>query len=247
MVKNLENKKSLLKLNEIKLRPNVSIKIPTVGEILDDEQHYYRLISSLTAAPFQYMVQLDDMGLDYTKISDYDLFRMLFPMFMQEDISIIFGDLDLSDTIFFEDKRDNSTVLYSPKNDILFDPILYKNLCDTLRKINLLEKITHKPGNEHTRKYLLKKERKRQKREAKRKKTYEPYLEKLVIALVNTAEFPYNYESCMNLSIYKFNQSLKQIQHKISFDNTMVGVYAGTVDTSKLSNKENLTWIPLDK
>ena len=47
----------------------------------------------------------------------------------------------------------------------------------------------------------------------------------------------------MNLSIYNFNQSLKQIQHKITFDNTMIGVYAGTIDTSKMSNKDALSWI----
>ena len=66
----------------------------------------------------------------------------------------------------------------------------------------------------------------------------------MVIALVNASEFSYNYESCMDLSIYKFNQSFKQIQHKIVFDNTMVGVYAGTVDTSKMINKDILSWIP---
>lgn len=91
-------------------------------------------------------------------------------------------------------------------------------------------------------KYLLERERRKQKRNAKKKQ--EPYLEKLVIALVNTAEFPYNYDSCMDLSIYRFHQSLKQIQHKIAFDNTMAGVYSGTVDTSKLS-KDCLTWIPI--
>ena len=48
----------------------------------------------------------------------------------------------------------------------------------------------------------------------------------------------------MELSIYKFNQSFNQIQHKIAFDNTMVGVYAGTVDTSKMINKDILSWIP---
>ena len=87
----------------------------------------------------------------------------------------------------------------------------------------------------------MEKERKKQKRNAK--KPYEPYLERLVIALVNTSEFPYDYESCMDLSIYKFNQSFKQIQQKITFDNTMIGVYAGTVDTSKMSNKDALSWI----
>ena len=76
------------------------------------------------------------------------------------------------------------------------------------------------------------------------KKAYKPYLEKLVIALVNTSEFPYDYDSCMNLSIYRFHQSFKQIQHKIAFDKTMIGVYADTVDTSKLSNRDTLSWIP---
>ncbi len=47
----------------------------------------------------------------------------------------------------------------------------------------------------------------------------------------------------MNLSIYRFNQSFRQIQQKINFDNTMIGVYAGTVDTSKMSSKESLSWI----
>ena len=65
----------------------------------------------------------------------------------------------------------------------------------------------------------------------------------MVVALVNTSEFPYDYDSCMNLSIYRFNQSAKQIGHKIAFDNTMIGVYAGTVDTSKMTNKDCLSWI----
>ena len=139
-------------------------------------------------------------------------------------------------------QENNSKFLYSPSNNIIIDELIYNDLTDVIRKINLFEKDKSKPGNESARKYLLDKERKKQKRNAKKKR--EPYLEKLVIALVNTSEFPYDYDSCMELSIYKFNQSFKQIQHKIAFDNTMVGVYAGTVDTSKMINKDILSWIP---
>ena len=62
----MANKKSFLQLSSIEILPNLHIRIPTIGEILEDEQHYYSLISSLTATPFQYMVQLDDMGIDFT-------------------------------------------------------------------------------------------------------------------------------------------------------------------------------------
>lgn len=238
----MENRKSLLKLSSVDIPgTKLSIRIPTVGEILEDESTYYHIVSSLTASPFQYMVQLDDMGIDFTKITDYDLFKMLFPAYTKSDLSILLGDLDISDFSIYRGKNQEEYI-YSSGNNIEINEKVYHDLVNIIRKINAFEKVNYKPGNESARKYLLEKERKKQKRNAK--KPYEPYLEKLVIALVNTSEFPYNYDSCMNLSIYRFHQSFKQIQHKIAFDKTMIGVYAGTVDTSRLSNKDNLSWIP---
>ena len=238
----MENKKSLLNATSVEIVPNLSLRIPTVGEILEDEDKYYGIVSSLTASPFQYMVQLDDMGIDYTQITDYQLFMMLFPMYAQSDLSLLFGDLNTSDFNVYISQDDDRQVIYSPSNNIVIDELVYNDVADTIRKINLFEKVKSKPGNESGRKYLLEKERKKQKRNAKKPRF--PYLEKMVIALVNTSEFPYNYETCMDLSIYKFNQSLQQIQRKIAFDNTMVGVYAGTVDTSKMTDKDALSWIP---
>lgn len=237
----MENKKSLLNLSSVTIAPNLSVRIPTVGEILEDEDTYYSIVSSLTASPFQYMVQLDDLGIDFTTITDYELFKMLFPMYARSDLSMLFGDLDISDFMVCQNKNQQEFI-YSPGNHIEINEKVYNDLADTIRKINLLKKVTSKPGNESARKYLLEKERKKQQRNAGKKQ--DPYLEKLVIALVNTSEFPYDYDSCMDLSIYRFNQSFKQIQHKIMFDNTMIGVYAGTVDTSKLSNRDALSFIP---
>lgn len=238
----MENKKSLLKLSSITiLDTRLSIRIPTVGEILEDERTYYSMISAFTAGTFQYMVELDDMGIDFTAITDYELFKIIFPAFAKSDLSLLFGNLDMSD---FDIYKDNSQreFLYSPGNDLEIDEKTYLELADTIRKINLLEKVAYRPGNESARKYLLEKERRKRKRNSR--KPYGPYLEKLVVSLVNTSEFPYNYESCMDLSIYKFNQSFRQIQHKIAFDNMMIGVYAGTVDVSRLSDKNTLSWIP---
>lgn len=238
----MENRKSLLNLSSVNVPDTeISIRIPTVGEILEDEFTYYNIISSLTASPFQYMVQLNDVfGIDYTTISDFDLFKMLFPLYCKSDLSILFGDLNISE---FTVKNDpHQDYLYNFNSNIEINEKVYNDLVEIIRKINLLEKVNYKPGNESAKKYLLEKERKKQKRNAKKKQV--PYLERLVIAMVNCSEFPYDYNSCMDLSIYRFNQSFKQIQHKIVFDNTMLGIYSGTVDTSKLSNKDALSWIP---
>jgi hypothetical protein len=238
----MESRKSLLNSSSIEIAPNFSLKIPTVGEILEDEYSYYNIAYALTASPFQYMVQLDDIGVDYTQISSYEFFKILFFMNRTNDLSLLFGDLDISQFDIYLDKQTKNEVLYNPQNDITIDELVYNTLADMIRKINMFEKVKSKPGNESAKRYLLEKERKRLKRNANKKT--EPYLEKLVIALVNTNEFSFDYDTCMDLSIYRFNQSFKQIQHKINFDNTMTGVYSGTIDTSKMNNKDSLSWIP---
>lgn len=239
----MDNKKSLLKLSSINILPNLSIRIPTVGEILENEQHYYSLISSLTATPFQYMVQLDDIGLDFTQITDYQLFMMLFPSFVYDDINILFGDIDLSDIVSDINPQNNAPILYSAKSDITIDEYVYSQIVETIRKINGIKKDKRKPGNNEAKEFRIKLERKKQKRNTN--KPYEPYLEKLVIALVNRSEFKYNYETVNDLTIYQFNQSFEQIKTSINFDNTMIGVYAGTIDTSKLKDRSCLSWLPI--
>lgn len=231
--------KSLINCTSVDILPNLSIRIPSVGEILYDEKNYYSLISILTATPYQYMVQLDDIGLDYTKVTDYELFKILFPICAQSDMSIIFGNQNFSDLCYMVEN--DIQVLYSPSNNLIINELVYNDLVETIRKIHLIKRENYKPGNETARKYLLKKERKKQQRESRRK--YEPFFEDQVVALVNTSEFPYDYDSCMNLSIYRFNRSFVQIKHKIDFDKLMIGVYAGTVDTSKMTNKDCLSWI----
>ncbi len=239
----MENQKNLLAASSIAILPNLSIRIPSVGEILESEAHYYNLVSSLTATPFQYMVPLDDMGIDFTMITDYQLFYMLFPVLAKGDLRILFGDLDLSDIAACTDPVNGTAILYSAQNDLMIDELVHHRMADALRKINHLQKETRMPGNEEAKAFRIQLERKKQKRNAG--KPYEPYLEKLVVALVNRPEFKYNYDEVNHLTIYQFHQSFEQIKLNILFDHTMTGVYAGTVDTSKIKDRSCLSWIPM--
>ncbi len=240
----MNNQTSLLFADTVSITETFQIRIPTVGEVLKDEQSYYHMISALTSTPYQYMVLLADHGLDYTEMTDYDLFTMLFPSLCRSDLSIIFGSLNTSDYRVCFDSSNGTKILYSPSNgaDYKIDEFVYMRLSDLLRKINNMERNNAKPGNEEAKRYLLEKERKRLKRNAN--KPYEPHLEKLVTALVNRPEFKYNYEEVMKLSIYTFQKSLEQVQTSITFDNTMIGVYAGTIDTSKIKDRSCFSWIP---
>lgn len=238
------NRKSFLNLPSVDI-PNTKlyIRIPTVGEILEDEQNYYSLISSITSTPFQYMVQLDDMGIDFTSVTDYQLFMMLFPSFAKNGMGILFGDIDLSDITVQKNAENGTPVLYSPQNGIEINELIYTQMVGHIRKINNLKREARRPGNDEAKKFRIKLERKKQKRNAG--KPYEPYLEKMVVALVNRPEFKYNYEQANSLTIYQFNKSLEQVQRSIAFDNTMSGIYAGAIDSSKIKDSSCLSWIPM--
>lgn len=245
----MENR-SLLNQSSVQITDQLSLRIPTVGEILENESTYFSLVSIMTSTPFQYMVQLDDLGIDYTKITDYQMFQIFFPVYAKQDISIIFGDLDLSDIGMYHDHSVDLDVLYSPSTDTKIDEFVYFNMARTMRQVNLLKYERKKPKGEKNKKYFLEKERRHLKNlevMRKRKEFEQSEFEKLIVALVNNNHFKYDYNSVLTLPIYNFYQSFHQIQHEINFNNVMRGVYAGTIDTNKLQDRSVLSWIKNNK
>lgn len=231
---------NLLYRKEFPINDNIKIMIPTVGEVLDCEDSYYGAVSILTAMPIDMMVQLDDAGIDFAEINEYELFLLLFNALKESDTSLIFGDLDLTKFRMAENSSNGTIVLIDKENDIVIDRAIHGRIADTLRKINHLEKNNRRPGNDDAKKYLIEKERKRLRRAAK--KASESHLESLIIAMVNTEQFKYGYEGTRELSIYQFNESVRQIIKKIEYDNRMYGVYSGTVSAKDLSQAD-LNWL----
>lgn len=68
---------SLLDLKTFKIRDWISIKIPTLGEYRK-LKNISELVNMFTTTPSAHMIELDDMGIDFTQISDYEFFLKLF-------------------------------------------------------------------------------------------------------------------------------------------------------------------------
>lgn len=230
---------SLLYSRVTPVTDQIGIVIPTVGEIIDNETEYYSIVNVLTAMPIDYMVQLDDIGVDFTQINEYELFLILFSGIRELDTHLVFDGVNLKLMEIMQDTKTNMPVLYDEGNDIVIDRVTHTRIANVLRKIHNLEKNNKKPGNEDARKYMLERAR----RKAKRKKKAESsQLEQLIVAMVNTEQFKYGFEGTRELSIYQFNESVRQIQHKINYDNIMRGVCAGTVDPKGIS-QDDLNWL----
>lgn len=231
---------NLLYKKQYPINDSISIVIPSVGQILDNEDGYYGLVSILTATPVDLMVQLDDAGIDFTSINEYELFLLMFDGLKSQNTSLVFGDLDLSKFKMAVNEQNGNIVLLDEEHDITIDRVIHSQIAGVLRKIHHLEKNRRKPANIEAKEYMLKRARDKMKRHRNRKEASQ--LESLIIAMVNTEQYKYDFEGTRELSIYQFNESVRQVIKKVDYDNRMYGVYAGTVNVKDLS-QDDLNWL----
>jgi anthranilate/para-aminobenzoate synthase component I len=135
------DKLSLYRGEDFKINDNIIIHQPTLGEICEfGEEKYYSVIQTLTAIPSDMKSQLDDVGIDYEAISDFELFIILSKTLDSNDTKIVFGDLDLSRFEVYTDTTNGETVLAQKvinEKEIQFKEIRNK-------KLNYIQKILYK-------------------------------------------------------------------------------------------------------
>jgi len=231
---------NLLYKQEYAINEHIKIQIPTVGEVLDNEDDYYTMVTMLTAMPVDMMVQLDDIGVDFTAINEYELFLILFNALKDKDTSLIFGELDLKPFRSAVNPQNNTIVLRDKETGVVIDRGIQGQIASVLRKIHNLKRNNRKPANQEAREYMLQRAREKMRRRSKR--VNDSQLEELIVAMVNTEQFHYGFEGTRELSIYQFNESVRQVIKKIDYDNRMHGVYAGTVNAKELS-QDDLNWL----
>lgn len=231
---------NLLYKKQYEINDSIKIVIPSVGEIIDNEDSYYSIITVLTAMPIDLMVPLDDAGIDYTEINEYDLFLIMSAGLKAQDTSLVFGDLDLTKFEISVNQKNGKIVLYDAEDDIVIDRATHARIAGVLRKIHHLEKNRRKPANKEAKEYMLKRAREKMRRNRNRKQ--ESQLEPLIIAMVNAEQYKYDFEGTRELSIYQFNKSVRQIIKKVDYDNRMYGIYAGTINAKELS-QDDLNWL----
>ena len=231
---------NLLYQRRYAINDSISIVIPSVGDVIDNEDAYYNLVSALTAMPIDFMCQLDDMGIDFTSIDEYRLFLMLFGEIKEQDTRLIFGDLDLSKFKIAIDEQNGNVVLIDDEHDIKIDRAIHDRIASALRKIHHLEKNRRKPANEEAKQFMIK--RAREKLRRRRGRRTDSQLESLIVAMVNTEQYKYDFEGTRELSIYQFNESVRQVIKKVDYDNRMYGVYTGTINAKDLS-QDDMNWL----
>ena len=243
------DKLQLLRGNDYVITKYLKIHQPTLDEIYKyGEQEYYSMVSTLSAIPSDMKSLLDDMGADYTKISEFDLFCNCLRNFPPPKTGILFGqDVDFTSLHLYYDTQNEEQVLCKAdenndidENSLFISEPIYILMTDYIRQMHGFKKKVEIAGNENTKKVLIDEDRRN--RERDKDKPFESFLYPLILGMVNCSEFPYTFENVWNLPISVFMDSVIQVQKLKNVGYTMQGIYSGNVDVKQIDQDE-LKWI----
>lgn len=231
----------------IKINDHITIRQPSLGEIAEyGESAYYGMVYTLCSVGADLKWQLDDMGVDYTQIEDFELFySVLSRGFDVEKTKILFGDtIDFSKMQLMYNKQLEENVLVQVFDDgsyLQIDRYAYTCIVNVLRKIHKIKRNDELPGNEATRQILI--EDARDEYESNKGKPVKSHLLSLISSMVNSEGFKRNDENVFDMKIYAFMDSVARIGKIKNAELLLQSGYSGFgVDLKKL-NKDETNWM----
>ena len=273
-VKNQNSHESLFEYDELKMYfgedywigDKIKIMQPTLGDIIEfGDVKFYSIVSTLCANTTSFRLQLWDMEprIDWTKISDFELFIWLIKGFTPKETSLIFGDLNLS---WFkpywknrEDENEGLNLIYIPRDEegneilpknldeaIIIDEAVYLQIVDYLRKMfDIHPKEERNVKGKTVKEWIIQEERMKIENEKKlnKDKKNKSFLYPLISSMVNHPGFKYKKNELKEVGIVEFMDSVKRLQTYESVVALMSGMYSGMIDTKKLDLKEELNWM----
>ena len=228
---------------DIKIANGIVLKCPKIKDVAEyGESAYFSMVQTLCATPSSMMVALDDMKIDYMKISDFELFIMLTQSLGQSSTYPVLGDLDLTK---FKPHRIGETeeiVLVhedtiNDENPIVISNIIYEVLTTYIRKMHGFKKEVKRAGNEITRKQLIRLAR--QDAEMAKNKPRESFLRPVISAV--KCRQGYSMDYIRNMGIFELMDDLSRLNVIVNADAALSGMYSGFVDTKKM-DKTVLNW-----
>lgn len=215
---------------------------PTIQEIVDyGEEAYFSLVGRLTCSPYDMLGWLQEHGMDYETISDFELFIMFFQQLPPEDTCILFGRLDFRNFSLLKRNVNDELILYqkTQKGEVVIDRLVYERIASFIRFVHGYKKNTKKAANLFTRRKLY-----QQYLYSKSKKTedFHSILHPLISSMVNSPGFKYDYEAVLHMSLYKFRDSVKRISKIKSVEALHMAMTTYGFDHNSINPKKDLDW-----
>lgn len=221
---------------------SITLTQPSIGDIVElGEKRFYMGLNAFVTNTTSFRLQLWEQGMDWNKLSDFELFMMLIGTTEKEVYQTFLPDIDFSKFGIFQkqlpDSEEKIKVLYDVENKIEINEQVYYHVSQYLRNIfNIFpeEKITSDPTMKRW--FIEKDKRELRNREYKKKQGNEDEsgLLPIISGCVNHPGFKYKSSELKELGVFAFYDSVKRLQIYESTTALQKGMYSGFMDSSKI-------------
>jgi len=221
-----------------RITDKIFLRQPTLGDIcgardtLEGERGFFRTVYMLIATPTDLMVQLEDVGVYYEDVTNFELFCKLFPEMDKESVSLLIEDINPQKFHVEDVVNQDRKVLIDPDTMTVIDEYVYEGIVAYLcYMMNVKQTPFKKAGNKWSREVMM---------EAARNKLNspnEPYksmLKPLVSTMVNMEGFKFSWKDVWDMKLGAFMDSVQRVQTIISSRALLDGCYSGNIDVKKI-------------
>lgn len=221
------------------INDKITIYQPKINDIVEyGERAYYSMVHTLVAISSDMKSQLDDMGLDWEQVSDFEMFLMLSQTLPQDRTQVLLGDIDLTRMKPYNNPQNGEIVLADKERGIVIDRFLYERIVTHIRNMHGLKKKVERAKNKFTKKILIDEDRRNIERN--KNKPYKSFLMPLISSV--KARQGYTLDYIRNEGLVEFFDEVNRLQVLHNADALLSACYSGFCDTSKI-DKRSLNWM----
>lgn len=227
------------------INDKIIIHQPSIQDFIDadKETDIYGVIAPFTSNTTAYRLQLWDIGIDWNKISNLELFSILIKSIDYKYSKLIFGDIDFS-TFKLCQKQingENVLTLYSSEFDLEIDENIRNKMCKYIQFMFC----SFPPEEEFTSSKILKQDlinKDRQKLIQRKKEISENKNQQSLLSMItfylNHPGCKYKKNELREVGYFEFMCNIQRLQIYESTRALLGGMYSGMCDLSKVDSNE---------
>lgn len=222
---------------DIEINNFVTIKHPTVGEILEmGELNFYQSIEVFISRPYDHLVSLYEAGYNFLDIDQYDFFINLFSMCQEDKTRYQYIFDKPYDFIVLKDSH-GKFILYNQENDFYIDEYTYYQIHKYLCVMLGIPDMKARPANASAFKMLVRLKKKQQLKNKKlnKRSTFSNYVGSLLAC-------GFTYDEIHKMRVYNIIETINRIKMRDNLNNVMYGLYSGNIQ-SKDIDLDNYDWV----
>lgn len=222
----------------------IIIHQPSIQDFIDaeNESDIYSVIIPFTANTTSYRLQLWDMGIDWNKISNMELFALLLKTEKLKYSKLIFGDIDFSTFNLYKKQVDNemALTLYSSELDIEINEEAREKMCKYIQYMfNSFPPEEEFTSSKTLKQDLINKDRQKQIQLSKEKaNSSEKSLLSMISFYLNHPGCKYKKNELREVGYFEFMYNIQRLQIYESTRALFGGMYSGMCDLSKVDKNE---------